>query len=150
MGFSRQEYWSGLPCTPPGDLPYPGIEPGSSTLQADSLPSEPPWKPNIGLFKCSAPVSSLAMPFSRGSSQARDQIQVFHIAGRFFTIWATREVLFIHTDIIAVHHTCAMDAVSSLGFYISIQDFLSHLPGTRSGAKGLKIVWVVVGRQVFG
>ena len=44
MGFSRQEYWSGLPCTPPGDLPYPGIEPGSSTLQADSLPSEPPGK----------------------------------------------------------------------------------------------------------
>ena len=37
MGFSRQEYWSGLPCPPPGDLPDPGIEPGSSTLQTDSL-----------------------------------------------------------------------------------------------------------------
>ena len=45
MGFSRQEYWSGLPCPPPGDLPNPGIKPGSSALQADSLPSEPPWKP---------------------------------------------------------------------------------------------------------
>ena len=42
MGFSRQEYWSGLPVSSPGDLPDPGIEPGSSTLQADSLPSEPP------------------------------------------------------------------------------------------------------------
>ena len=41
MGFSRQEYWSGLPCLPPGDLPNPGIEPRSPTLQADSLPSEP-------------------------------------------------------------------------------------------------------------
>ena len=45
-GFSRQEYWSGLPCPPPGDLPYPGIEPRSPELQADSLLSEPPGKPN--------------------------------------------------------------------------------------------------------
>ena len=41
MGFSRQEYWSGLPFPSPGDLPNPGIEPRSSTLQADSLPAEP-------------------------------------------------------------------------------------------------------------
>ena len=38
MGFSRQEYWSGLQCSPPGDLPNPGIEPGSPALQADPLP----------------------------------------------------------------------------------------------------------------
>ena len=44
MGFSRQEYWSGVPFPPPGELPDPGIEPGSSALQADSLPSEPPGK----------------------------------------------------------------------------------------------------------
>ena len=42
MGFSRQEYWSRLPLPSPGDLPNPGIESGSPTLQADSLPSEPP------------------------------------------------------------------------------------------------------------
>ena len=42
MGFSRQEYWSGLPFSSPGDLPDPGIEPWSPALQADSLPSEPP------------------------------------------------------------------------------------------------------------
>ena len=41
MGFSRQEYWSGLPCPSPGDLPDPGIEPGSPTLEADTLTSEP-------------------------------------------------------------------------------------------------------------
>ena len=41
-GFSRQEYWSGFPCPPPGDLPNPGIKPGSPALQADSLTSEPP------------------------------------------------------------------------------------------------------------
>ena len=37
MGFSRHEYWSGLPCPPPGDLPNPGIEPETAALQADSL-----------------------------------------------------------------------------------------------------------------
>ena len=40
MEFSRQEYWSQLPFPSPGDLPDPGIEPGASELQADSLPSE--------------------------------------------------------------------------------------------------------------
>ena len=42
VGFSRQEYWSGLPFPSPGDLPNPGIKPGSPALQADALPSEPP------------------------------------------------------------------------------------------------------------
>ena len=51
MKFSRQEYWSGLPCPPPGDLPNPGIEPGSLTLQANSgglnhQGSPPPWQGN--------------------------------------------------------------------------------------------------------
>ena len=47
MGFSRQEYWSGLPCPPPGDLPDPGIEPGSPALQVDSLPCKPRGKPKL-------------------------------------------------------------------------------------------------------
>ena len=41
MGFSRQEYWSGLPFPSPGELPYPGIEPGSPALRADALLFEP-------------------------------------------------------------------------------------------------------------
>ena len=50
MGFSRQEYWSGLPCSPPGDLPDPGIEPcgffnRSCTGRQGSLPLAPPGKP---------------------------------------------------------------------------------------------------------
>ena len=44
MGFSRQEYWSGLPFLSPGDLPNPGTEPGSPALEADALTSEPPGK----------------------------------------------------------------------------------------------------------
>ena len=53
MGFSRQEYWSGFPFPSPADLPNPGIEPRSSALQADPLPSEPPGKqtfPQLGGF----------------------------------------------------------------------------------------------------
>ena len=48
MGLSRQEYWSGLPFPSPGDLPDPGIEPGSHAFQADALASEPPGKPFRG------------------------------------------------------------------------------------------------------
>ena len=47
MEFSRQEYWSGLPFSPPGDLPDPGIKPKALALQADSSPSEPPGKPLV-------------------------------------------------------------------------------------------------------
>ena len=46
MGFPRQEYWSGLPFSSSGDLPDPGIKPGSLALQADYLPSEPSGKPH--------------------------------------------------------------------------------------------------------
>ena len=45
MDFPRQDYWSGLPFPSPGDLPDPGIEPGSPALQADALPSELLGKP---------------------------------------------------------------------------------------------------------
>ena len=47
MGFSRQEYWSGLPFPSPGYLPDPGIEPRSLALQADSLPTELSGKPKL-------------------------------------------------------------------------------------------------------
>ena len=85
MGFSRQEYWSGLPFPSPGDLSNPGIKPGSPALQTDALPSEQPGKPRPEYW------SWKALPFFRGSSQSRDQTQVSHIAGGFFTNWATRE-----------------------------------------------------------
>ena len=61
MEFSRQEYFSGLPFPSPGDLPHPGIEPGSPALQSDSLPSEPPGKPHYSVLK----ILSLLMGFSR-------------------------------------------------------------------------------------
>ena len=57
MGFSRQEYWSGLPFPSPGDLSNPGIEPRSPALEADALTYEPPGKPYVIMpsvlkFKC--------------------------------------------------------------------------------------------------
>ena len=48
MGFSRQESWSRLPFPSPGDLPDPGIKPGSPAFQADAFTSEPPGKPQRG------------------------------------------------------------------------------------------------------
>ena len=72
MGFFRQEYWSGLPFPPPGDLPHAGIEPRSPALQADCLWSEPPGKP-VYIYRhiyicmmriCSHPASSPHPPHS--------------------------------------------------------------------------------------
>ena len=45
MGFSRQEYWSGLPCPPPGDLPDPGIKPASPAVTGGFFTTAPPGKP---------------------------------------------------------------------------------------------------------
>ena len=77
LGFTRQEHWSGLPFPSPGDLPNTGIEPRSPTLGVDSSPAEPPEKPKI--------LEWVAFPFSRGSSQHRDQTQISHITDGFFT-----------------------------------------------------------------
>ena len=54
MGFSRKDYWSGLSCPLPGDLLHPGVELRSPALQAGSLPTEPPGKPEcyITFYKC--------------------------------------------------------------------------------------------------
>ena len=52
MEFLRQEYWSGLPFPSPGDFSDPGIEHGSPALQADSLLTEVPRKPNVTVSVC--------------------------------------------------------------------------------------------------
>ena len=74
MGFSRREYWNELPFPPPGDFRIPRNELRYPALQADALPPEPPTKSmNTG-------VGGLSL-FQR----------IFHIAGEFFTSWATRD-----------------------------------------------------------
>ena len=132
-GFSRQEYWSGLPCPPPGDLPDLGIKlasPVSPVLQTDSLPLEPlgkpgqnPWVSCHSLLQGIFPIQEsnpglpywrwilyqlrhqgssrilewVAYPFSSRSSWPRNQTRISCIAGRFFTIWATREALLFYS-----------------------------------------------------
>ena len=110
-GFSRQEYWSGLPLSPPGDLPKPGIKPTSpvsSALQVDSLLSEgeshsvvsdcdpmdcsPPGSPVRGILPGRI-LEWVAISFSRGSSQPRDRTRVSCIAGRRFILWAIYLIL---------------------------------------------------------
>ena len=71
MGFTRQEYWSGLPCPSPGDLPDLGIEPGYPALQADSLLSEPPGKP-FGVATAGL-ASGFCLRTSRGERKRKTQ-----------------------------------------------------------------------------
>ena len=98
MGFSRQEYWSGLPFPPPRDLPYPGIKAASPALAdgffiptcevkvAQSCPTlcDPMDYTVRGILRARM-LEWVAGPFSRGSSQPRDGLQVARIAGGFFT-----------------------------------------------------------------
>ena len=114
MGISRQEYWSGLPCLPLGDLPNPGIEPMShvSCIAGRFFTTSTTWEvlnvwwkwkllshvqffaaPLIHGILQTRILQRVALPFSRGSSQPRDRTQIFCIAGGFFTSWATREAL---------------------------------------------------------
>ena len=71
MGFSRQEYWSGLPCSPPGDLPNPRMErksPASPALQVDSLPIEPSGKTTcvcVCVCVCVFPSGQVFLSFRR-------------------------------------------------------------------------------------
>ena len=58
MGFSRKEYWSGLPLPSPGDLPDPGIALRSPALRADALPSEPPGKPQYTYYTAAKSLQS--------------------------------------------------------------------------------------------
>ena len=84
-----QEYWSGLPCPPPGDLPNPGIEPESPTLQVDSLPSESPGEPkNAGvrslfLFQGIFPTQEL----NRGLPHCRQILYQLSYQGSFQDCW---------------------------------------------------------------
>ena len=124
MGFSRQEYWSGLLCPPPGALPDPGIKPTSlisPALAGRLLTTSATLSISVYMFMkvnvlvpqscltlcdsmdCNLLGSSVhgilpakildrvAISFSEGSSHPKDQTRISCIAGRFFTIWATRE-----------------------------------------------------------
>ena len=116
--LSRQEYWSGWPFPFSRGSSWPRGQTWGSCIQAESLPSKPLGKRIVYQYQFwvvyvkvvqSCPILCnpmddtiagilqtrirewVAFPFSRGSCQPRDQTQVSHIAGRFFTNWAIRE-----------------------------------------------------------
>ena len=83
VGFSRQEYWSGLPCPPPGVFPTQKSNPGFPHGRWNLYYMSHQGSPRI--------LEWVAYPFSRGSSQLRNQTGVSCIAGGFFTNWAIWE-----------------------------------------------------------
>ena len=84
-GFSRQEYWSGLPYSPPGDLPNPEIELRSPTLQVDSLPSKPLGKPkNTGMGSLSLlQVKFLTQELNQGLLHCRQILYQLSYQGNY-------------------------------------------------------------------
>ena len=124
-GFSRQEYYSGWPCPPPGDLPNPGIKPRSPTLLMNSSPSEPPGKPK------NTRVGSLSR--LQGNFQIQELNWVSCIADRFFISWATREAYIYasvqslsRVQLFATPWTAACQAPLSIGF--SREEYWSGMP----------------------
>ena len=87
MEFFRQEYWSGLPFPSPGDPSDPGTEPGSPTLQADSVPSEPPGKMMIKGLVVQLPscVQLFAAPWT-AACQASLALTVSRSSPKFMSI----------------------------------------------------------------
>ena len=126
MGFSRHEYWSGLPRRSPGDLPNPGMEPRSPAVQVDSLPTVPPGKP------MNSRVDRLSL--LQGNSQLKNQTRVSCIAGGFFASWTTWEALKVSFEVQSLSRvqlfvtqwTVAYHAPLSIGF--SRQEYWSGLP----------------------
>ena len=130
-GFSRQEYWSGLPFLSPGDLPNSGIELQVSCIavrrftiwatreaqmisesESEVAQSCPTLCDPVDCSLLASFVHGILHPrilewvaisFSRGSSRPRDRTQVSHIAGRCFNLWATREVQMISEEISKWH-----------------------------------------------
>ena len=93
MGFSRQEYWSGLLFPSPGDPPDPGNEPGSPALQADTLPSEPPGKSIYILFGNKSSHQSKGMVSENGLEVAAQESpkvswsKIMWTQPKVFTVW---------------------------------------------------------------
>ena len=119
MEFSSPEYWNGSPLPYPGDLSYPGIEPRSLTLQADSLPGEPQGKPkNTG-------VGSVSLLQGIFPTQESNQGQLY-CRQILFTNWAIREALKDHQFYFSFQKNSSFKLIFSIVFLVSMW-FISAL-----------------------
>ena len=128
MGFSRQEYWSGLPFPFPGDLPNPGIEPRSSSLQADALTSEPPGRPTP--WEALLVVKYLKYPHPEGVSQKTCREK----SADFCVLWFPRSWLLCVMMEERILQDYILDRKHSIFFCFS-----SHLPHTQYTAHGCRV-----------
>ena len=103
MGFSRQEFWSGLPFPSPEDLPDPEIEPGSPMLQGDSLSSEPPGKPQIQEdIKKQSQLNILSCFLPADTFQNKTQICGNKIENSSLTEWRKERLKFRNNEAIEI------------------------------------------------
>ena len=96
MGFSRQEYWSGLPFPSPEDLPNPGIKPGSPAFQADTLSSEPPGKQYLDTViysQCSSFGKKFLSPISTKDSDLKIMWDLYSGPSPLLSCWTLMFVL---------------------------------------------------------
>ena len=124
MEFSRQEYWSGLPFPSPGDLPDPGIEPGSTALEADALTSEPFFffsLQNLPWHSCDA---------KRRVGQERGESQLFL-------------TLLIHKNSFSPHK---FSTPLTLSFLEKLGYMLNMEPNTAAEGRALGLSWMALGR----
>ena len=117
MGFSRQEYWSGLPFPSPGNLPNPGIEPGSPALQADALLSEPPGSSHSkGEIVEDVPPDGVMSAFSRDTQAVRTWVTPwFLFSGRYNGLLSTveRQELLVLVQVILLGPPSSLSHTSS-------------------------------------
>jgi len=93
VGFSRQEFWSGLPFPSPGDLPNPGIEPRCPAMQADALPSEPQGKT---LHYSRSGSKKIVLQFMSKSVLPMFSSKIFIVSGLIFRSLIHFELIFMY------------------------------------------------------
>ena len=127
MGFSRPEYWGGQPFPSPGDLPNRGMEPRSPALQVDSLPAEPPWKPqNTGVGSLSL-LQQISLTQELNCGLLHCRWILYQLNYQESPCWGRSEVKSLSSVQLSVTPwTVAYQAHQSMGF--SRQKYWSGLP----------------------
>ena len=135
MGFLRQEYWSGLPYPFPGDLPNPGIKPGSPALQAESLPSEPGNKCST-LFWIQI-LKSPKSPAFRSHWWMEDSVKTERKKLKV-NVSREKKCLLVKETTRKCFHCCCVCCILILGYITS----LDRMVAIQENSKGIRLVKV--------